>query len=65
MHALWRVHPFGNYNETYGVLTGIVILLFWLFLTAFVVLLGVELNTEMELQTARDTSPALRSPEGA
>jgi membrane protein len=47
------------------VLTGIVILLFWLFLTAFVVLLGAELNTEMELQTARDTSPDLRSPEGA
>jgi membrane protein len=50
------VGHFGNYNKTYGALAGIIILLFWLWLTAFVVLVGAELNTEMELQTARDTT---------
>jgi membrane protein len=56
------VSSFGNYNKTYGALAGIVILMFWLFLTAFVVLVGAELNTEMELQTARDTTAGRERP---
>jgi membrane protein len=55
---------FGNYNKTYGALAGIIILLFWLWLTAFVVLVGAELNTEMELQTARDTTAGPERPMG-
>jgi membrane protein len=50
------VNAFGNYNKTYGALAGVIILMFWLFLSAFVVLVGAELNTEMELQTAKDTT---------
>jgi membrane protein len=57
-------NSFGNYNETYGALAGIIILMFWLFLTAFVVLVGAELNTEMELQTARDTTGGPARPMG-
>jgi membrane protein len=55
---------FGNYNKTYGALAGVIILMFWLFLTAFVVLVGAELNTEMELQTAKDTTAGPSQPMG-
>jgi membrane protein len=55
---------FSNYNKTYGALAGIIILMFWLWLTAFVVLVGAELNTEMELQTARDTTAGPEQPLG-
>jgi membrane protein len=55
---------FGNYNKTYGALAGVIILMFWLFISAFVVLIGAELNTEMELQTARDTTKGPEEPMG-
>jgi membrane protein len=55
---------FGNYNKTYGALAGVIILMFWLFISAFVVLVGAELNTEMELQTAKDTTKGPEQPMG-
>jgi membrane protein len=55
---------FGNYNKTYGALAGVIILMFWLFISAFVVLIGAELNTEMELQTVRDTTKGPEQPMG-
>jgi membrane protein len=58
------VNFFGNYNKTYGALAGVIILMFWLFLSAFVVLVGAELNTELELQTARDTTAGPTRPMG-
>ena len=39
-------------------------LLFWLFLSAFAVLLGAELNAELELQTRRDTTVGPPQPLG-
>ncbi|WP_415836546.1 YihY/virulence factor BrkB family protein [Palleronia rufa] len=50
------VRNFGSYNESYGALGGVIILLTWFWLSAFIVLLGAELNSEMEAQTERDTT---------
>jgi membrane protein len=58
------VNAFGNYNKTYGALAGIIILMLWLYLTAYVVLVGAELNAELELQTAKDTTAGPTRPLG-
>ena len=50
------VSHFGGYNATYGALGAVVSFLMWLYVTAFVVLLGAELNAEIERQTAQDTT---------
>ncbi len=39
---------FGNYNATYGALGAVVVLLMWLYLSAYILLLGAELNAEVE-----------------
>jgi membrane protein len=49
------VANFNSYNKTYGSLGAVVILLMWFYITAYVVLLGAELDSEMERQTAKDT----------
>jgi membrane protein len=61
----WYVSSFGSYNKTYGTLGAVVILLMWFYLSAYVVLLGAELNAEMEHQTARDTTERMGAPLGA
>lgn len=50
------VQHFASLDATYGPLGAVVGLLLWFYGTAFVVLLGAELNAELELQTARDTT---------
>jgi membrane protein len=58
------VANFGSYNKTYGALGAIVVLLMWLYISAYAVLVGAELNAQMELQTARDTTKGAPEPRG-
>lgn len=58
------VRSFGNYTETYGTLGGVVILLTWLWMSAYVVLAGAELNAEIEHQIAHDTTTGPALPMG-
>jgi membrane protein len=60
----YYVDNFGKYNQTYGALAAVIILLLWLFLSAFAVLLGAEFNAETERQTARDTTTGPERPPG-
>lgn len=50
------VSNFGSYNATYGSLGAVVVFLTWLYLTAYILLMGGELNAELEKQTSCDTS---------
>lgn len=52
----YYVSNFGNYNTTYGSVGAVIILLLWLYLTSYVVLLGAELNSEIERRTRIDTT---------
>ena len=58
------VSNFGNFNATYGSLGAIVIVLFWLYISAFVVILGARLNGEIEHATALDTTTGRPRPIG-
>jgi membrane protein len=49
---------FSSYNETYGVLGGVVILLLWLYMTSFVVLLGAEVDSALEDRAAGLAPPS-------
>lgn len=61
--SLYAEH-FGSYQETFGSLAGAIILLFWLWISAFVILLGAEINAEMEAQTSYDTTAGKDMPRG-
>jgi membrane protein len=50
------VANFGSYDATYGTLGGAIVLLTWLYLSAYILLLGAELNCELERQTVQDTT---------
>lgn len=53
-----------DYNATYGSLAAIVIFLMWLFLSAYSVLIGAEINAETERQTFRDSTVGADRPIG-
>lgn len=50
------VRNFASYGATYGALSSVIVLLTWLYLSSYVLLFGAELNSEVEHQTARDTT---------
>ena len=52
----WYVTSLGRFNRLYGALGAVVILLLWLMISGHAILLGAELNAEMERQTKKDTT---------
>ena len=71
---LWLVASFGfsyyvghvaSYDATYGPLGAVIGIMMWFFVTAYVVLLGAELNAELELQTAQDSTTGEAQPMGS
>lgn len=60
----WYVATFSTYDAAYGPLGTVVAFMMWLFVTVYVVLLGAELNAELELQTVRDSTNGAPKPFG-
>lgn len=58
------IAAFGNYNAVYGSLSAVIILLIWFWLTAYTVIVGAELNAEMERHTTVDTTRGPDRPLG-
>jgi len=52
----WYLQKFANYDATYGSLGAAIGLMMWMWLSAIVILFGAELNSEIEHQTARDST---------
>ena len=62
------VSRFTNYHATYGSLGAVVALLTWMYLSAYAFIVGAELNSEIEHQTAIDSttgSPKIMGERGA
>ena len=60
----WYVATFSTYDAAYGPLGTVVAFMMWLFVTVYVILLGAELNAELELQTVRDSTNGAPKPFG-
>ena len=61
----WYLSNFGNYDATYGSLGAAIGLMMWMWMSAIIVLCGAELNSEIEHQTAVDTTVGRPKPLGA
>ena len=60
----WYLSNFADYNATYGSLGAGIGLMMWLWLTSIAILIGAEINAEIEHQTARDTTVGRTKPIG-
>jgi membrane protein len=58
------VQNFGSFGKAYGALGGVIVLLIWFYLTGFTIVLGAEINAEMEHQTTKDTTEGPPAPMG-
>jgi membrane protein len=58
------VSHFSSYDKTYGSLAGVVLLMMWLYVSNYAVLLGAQLDAEIEHQTARDSTTGRPKPLG-
>jgi membrane protein len=60
----YYVANFGSYNRTYGALGAAIGFMTWIWISTIVVLMGAELNAELEQQTARDSTVGPEMPQG-
>jgi len=60
----WYVSNFGTYNETYGSLGAVIGFMTWIWISSTIVLVGGEINAEIEHQTGRDTTTGQPQPLG-
>jgi membrane protein len=60
----WYAAEFGNFNKTYGSLGAVIVLMTWFYISSFVVLLGGEINAELEHQTKKDSTSGRPRPMG-
>ena len=60
----WYVANFGSYNATYGSLGAIIGFMTWVWIASIILIMGAEVNAEMEHQTRRDTTTGSREPLG-
>jgi membrane protein len=58
------VRTFGSYGQTYGALGGVIVLLMWFYVSSFTIVVGAEINAEMERQTREDTTEGRQKPLG-
>jgi membrane protein len=56
------VANFGNYNETYGALAGVMILLLWFYVSGLCLLMGAEMNAEIEHASPYGKAPGEKVP---
>jgi membrane protein len=60
----WYLSNFGDYSATYGSLGAAIGLMMWMWMSAIIVLCGAELNSEIEHQTAIDSTVGRPKPMG-
>ena len=59
------VSRFGSYDATYGALGAVVVLLLWLWVSAIVLLVGAEIDAELDQRATSTGSPLAAVPAGA
>ena len=60
----WYLASFANYNATYGTLGALIGLMVWVWISVIILIVGAELNAELEHQTARDSTTGAPKPMG-
>jgi membrane protein len=61
LFRFYAVH-FGNYEATYGAIGGVILLLLWFFLSGLVIVIGAEMNAEIEHASPWAKAPGEKVP---